>query len=53
MSTYAEDYAKSIEEPEAFWREQAQKIDWFQFPSSILDRIKATQVRGDGLVAVS
>ena len=41
MSTYAEDYAKSIEQPEAFWREQAQKIDWFQFPSSILNQDKS------------
>ena len=38
MDTYAEDYTKSIEEPESFWRAQAEKIDWFEFPTSILDK---------------
>ncbi|WP_399696509.1 propionate--CoA ligase [Xenophilus sp.] len=38
MSTRFEDfYRRSIEEPEAFWAEQAQLIDWHVPPRQILD----------------
>ena len=36
--TYAEAYHRSIAEPQTFWREAAQAIDWFEFPTSILDK---------------
>ena len=34
---YAEAYHRSIAEPRTFWREAAEGIDWFEFPTSILD----------------
>lgn len=36
MEVYRDFYKKSIENPEAFWQEQAQKISWHQFPETIL-----------------
>jgi acetyl-CoA synthetase len=33
---YAELYRESVENPEAFWREQAKLIDWFRPPTTIL-----------------
>jgi len=36
--TYAAEYRRSIDDPVAFWREKAAQIDWFQFPTTILDR---------------
>ena len=36
--TYAEAYRQSLEDAQAFWREAARAIDWFEFPTSILDR---------------
>ena len=36
--TYARAYERSIAKPRTFWREAAQQIDWFEFPTSILDK---------------
>ena len=36
MEVYRDLYKKSIENPKAFWKEQAQKISWHQFPETIL-----------------
>ncbi|MEM8906569.1 MAG: acetate--CoA ligase [Bacteroidota bacterium] len=33
---YTSDYQKSLQDPEAFWRQQAQQLDWFTFPPQIL-----------------
>ena len=38
MKRYSEEYRRSLEAPEDFWREQAQAIDWFEFPPTILDQ---------------
>ena len=38
MNRYAEEYRRSLDAPEDFWREQAREIDWFEFPKTILDR---------------
>ena len=35
--TYAEFHRRSVEEPDAFWAEQARLIDWQQAPQSICD----------------
>ncbi len=35
MSAYQEQYQWAKEQPEAFWRKQAQQIDWFQPPQTI------------------
>ncbi len=35
---YQEFYDKSIKEPEVFWREQANKLDWFTKPNTILSK---------------
>jgi propionyl-CoA synthetase len=34
---YADVYARSLEDPEGFWREAAEAIDWDVFPSVVLD----------------
>jgi len=35
-SPYREEYQKSVKDPQTFWKEQADKIDWYQKPTSIL-----------------
>ncbi len=37
MATYQQFYHRSIEEPEAFWAEQAELISWHKRPERILD----------------
>ena len=34
---YAELYRRSIEEPDAFWREQLKRLDWIKTPETIAD----------------
>jgi acetyl-CoA synthetase len=34
---YQELYERSIEDPEGFWREQAERLDWIRFPTRIKD----------------
>ncbi len=36
--TYQSFYQRSMEQPEDFWREQAEAIDWYQKPSQILSK---------------
>nr|WP_298415566.1 propionyl-CoA synthetase [uncultured Halomonas sp.] len=36
MSTYQSEFQQSIQHPEAFWAEQAQRIPWFKSPQTIL-----------------
>jgi propionyl-CoA synthetase len=38
MPTYEKEYAYAKDHPEQFWAEQAEQIDWFQFPQTILDK---------------
>ena len=38
MAGYEQTYRRSLEDPEGFWAEQAQAIDWIRRPSRILDR---------------
>jgi propionyl-CoA synthetase len=45
MSRYAEFYRRSIDEPEAFWSEQAELIDWKTPPRQILDASAAPFMR--------
>ncbi|MDN3554198.1 AMP-binding protein [Halomonas almeriensis] len=35
---YSETYSASIEQPEAFWRDKASWIDWFEAPETIVSR---------------
>ncbi len=37
MGAYLDDYRRSIDEPEAFWAEQAKGIDWSERPRAVLD----------------
>jgi len=37
MATYREFYCRSIEQPEAFWDEQAGLIDWHKPFGTVLD----------------
>jgi len=37
MGGYAEAYQRSLADPEGFWGEAAQGIDWYQAPGAILD----------------
>lgn len=36
--TYQEEYEKSLESPQEYWREKAKAINWFTFPESILSQ---------------
>jgi propionyl-CoA synthetase len=38
VGTYRETYDASIDDPDAFWAEQAQLVDWFVRPALTLDR---------------
>lgn len=38
--TYESLYKRSLENPEGFWREQAQDVHWFTFPKTILSKDK-------------
>ena len=33
---YHDEYQQSIEQPEVFWRKQAEQIKWYEFPETIL-----------------
>ena len=35
---YQAEHRKSIENPEDFWGKQAEEIDWFEFPKTILSQ---------------
>ena len=36
--SYIAEYQRSMNDPEGFWREQAEDLDWFKFPQQILKR---------------
>ncbi len=36
--SYAQEYQRSLTDPEGFWREKAQLLPWFEFPKIILDQ---------------
>ncbi|ENH7111662.1 propionyl-CoA synthetase [Vibrio fluvialis] len=38
MSAYLKEYQWAKDEPQAFWKAQAQNIDWFEFPQTILQK---------------
>ena len=38
MRHYQDFYRNSIEQPEEFWRTQAEEVEWFRFPDQILDQ---------------
>ena len=38
--SYLDIYKQSIEQPELFWREQAEQIKWYEFPETILSQDK-------------
>ena len=40
-ATYDEVYARSINDPEAFWSEAAEDVHWFRKPDRVLDRSRA------------
>jgi propionyl-CoA synthetase len=37
MSRYAQEFARSLADPEGFWGDAAKNIDWYQPPSVVLD----------------
>ncbi|MFL4474484.1 AMP-binding protein [Paeniglutamicibacter sp. MACA_103] len=41
MSAYADAYARSIADPESFWLEAAEAIDWYEKPQRALDDSEA------------
>nr|WP_298248469.1 propionyl-CoA synthetase [uncultured Halomonas sp.] len=45
MSLYTNEFRRSIEQPEAFWAEQARRIPWFKEPSNILEYDEAGHAR--------
>ena len=36
--SYEDLYQQSIEQPEVFWRKQAELIKWYEFPETILSQ---------------
>jgi propionyl-CoA synthetase len=38
MAGYAETYRRSLDEPDEFWGEQAELVDWIKSPNMVLDR---------------
>lgn len=38
LSDYQTAYTQSIEQPEAFWKAQAEELDWFKTPETILSK---------------
>ncbi|KLV10447.1 propionyl-CoA synthetase [Photobacterium ganghwense] len=38
MSSYQEAFTTSVEQPELFWKQQAEKLAWYQFPHTILSK---------------
>lgn len=42
---YSSTYAESLRHPDLFWKQQAEAIDWFSFPSSILSKDEADLYR--------
>jgi len=36
--TYKAEYLKASQQPEEFWRQKAQDLDWFEFPQNILSQ---------------
>ena len=38
LAQYQAVNARAASDPEGFWREQAQRLDWFEFPPSILSK---------------
>jgi propionyl-CoA synthetase len=36
--TYEQEYQASIEQPEKFWLTKAEQLDWFQFPTQVLEK---------------
>jgi len=53
--TYASLYRQSLEQPEAFWQEQARAIPWYTFPETILSKNEAGLYRwyADGVLNTS
>ncbi|WP_416140609.1 propionyl-CoA synthetase [Halomonas sp. HK25] len=45
MSTYANEFRRSIEQPESFWAEQARRIPWYKAPTQILHYDEANHAR--------
>lgn len=45
MSTYANEFRRSIEQPESFWADQARRIPWFTAPTQILHYDEANHAR--------
>ena len=45
-SRYAEVYARSLADPEGFWGEAAQEIDWIEPPKKVFDPTPASMAAG-------
>ena len=41
MSRYAQEFQRSLADPEGFWAEAARDIEWYQPPAVVLDRSRA------------
>ena len=52
MSRYAQEFQRSLADPEGFWADAARDIDWYQAPTVVLDRSRAPFYRwfADGVL---
>jgi propionyl-CoA synthetase len=41
MSRYAQEFGRSLSDPEGFWADAARGIDWYRAPTVVLDRSRA------------
>ena len=41
MGRYAQEFDRSLSDPEGFWADAAKDIDWYQPPAQVLDRSRA------------
>jgi acetyl-CoA synthetase len=41
-TTYRREYARSLADPEGFWAEQAERLEWFKRPARAGSRIIAS-----------
>src|SRR5689334_3238984 len=52
MGRYAQEFDRSLSDPEGFWADAAKDIDWYQPPAQVLDRSRAPFYRwfADGVM---
>ena len=53
MSAYQKEYLWAQENPQQFWKAQAEQLDWFEQPKTILQRMKTVLNVGSLMVCLT